>query len=214
MESKAVKNDSATKILQKVMFFFGLMWIVSGVGLIIGQFVPASLIIPLIIVELVLVIAVVFTRKSKTVGKFLALLFAFVSGIVLYSSIAYYVGELGGQVVLTVFLTTAIVFAIYGLIGFNLKKDLAGWGSYLFIALIVLVVLMVVNMIFPMGETWMLVASGFGVLLFSLYTIYDFNSMRHRSFTEADVPSLALSLYLDFLNLFLDLLRIVNFFKN
>ncbi|MEK3955780.1 MULTISPECIES: Bax inhibitor-1/YccA family protein [unclassified Psychrobacillus] len=214
METKVNKNENAIRILQKVMFFFGLMWLVSGVGLIFGQYVPSSLLIPLIIVELGLVIAVVFARKSKAVGKFLALLFALVSGIVLYSSISYYVGELGGQLVLTVFLTTAIVFAIYGIIGFNLKKDLAGWGSYLFIALIVLVVLMVVNMIFPMRETWMLVASGFGVLLFSFYTIYDFNSLRHRQLSVDDVPSLALNLYLDFLNLFLDLLRIVNYFKN
>lgn len=199
-------------MLKKVLNLFALLWIVSAIGLCVGQFVPPVLILPLIVIELILVVMVVFVRKLK-VGRILAFLFALISGITVYPAISRYVNELGGQLVLVTFLSVALVFGLYGLIGFRLNTSLSGWGSYLFVALIGLVVVSLVNLIFPLGETWMVLMSMFGVLLFSLYTIYDFNRMRHQDFSESDVPSLALNLYLDFMNLFLDVLRILNFFR-
>lgn len=200
-------------MLKKVMNLFALLWIVSAIGLCIGQFVPPVLILPLIIIELILVIMVVFIRKLR-VGRLLAFLFALLSGITIYPAITHYINEMGGQLVLTTFLSVAVVFALYGLVGFKLKTDLAGWGTYLFVALIGIVIVSLFNLIFPMGEFWMVIVSMFGVLLFSLYTIYDFNRLRHQDFSDEDVPSLALSLYLDFMNLFLDVLRILNFFRS
>lgn len=199
-------------MLKKVLNLFALLWIVSAIGLCLGQFVPPALILPLIIIELILVVMVVFVRKLK-VSRILAFLFALISGITIYPAISHYVNELGGQLVLVTFISVALVFSIYGLIGFRLNTNLSGWGSYLFIALIGLVVVSLVNLIFPLGETWMILVSMFGVLLFSLYTIYDFNRLRHQNFSDEDVPSLALNLYLDFMNLFLDVLRILNFFR-
>ncbi|RBN36456.1 hypothetical protein DMN50_35435, partial [Priestia megaterium] len=46
-----------------------------------------------------------------------------------------------------------------------------------------------------------------GTIVFSLYVLYDFNKMKHGEITEELVPILALSLYLDFINLFINLLR-------
>ena len=50
-----------------------------------------------------------------------------------------------------------------------------------------------------------------GTVVFSLYIMYDFNRMKNMDFTDEAVPLLALNLYLDFINLFLNLLRFFGF---
>ncbi|MED4883594.1 Bax inhibitor-1 family protein [Bacillus smithii] len=53
----------------------------------------------------------------------------------------------------------------------------------------------------------MLVSSVIGSIVFSLYILFDVNQMKHRHITEEMVPALTLSLYLDFINLFIDILQ-------
>lgn len=208
MENNMFENESSKWILRKVMFFFGLMWFASGLGIIISPFVPPAFIVPLVVLELILVIAI---RNSKK-GKLLILLFAFVSGSVLNTFLTKTIGVFETQFIIIISFVMLITFMILGLKGFKLKEDLSGWGKNLFIGLIILLAGIVAYLIFPLGDVWMLCVSGFGVILFALYTTYDFNLMRHKKYNEADVPSLALNLYLDSFNLILfpNLLRIVN----
>jgi FtsH-binding integral membrane protein len=81
-------------------------------------------------------------------------------------------------------------------------------------ALIGIVVVSIFSIFVPFSSGLTLILSIAGVLLFSLYTIYDFNKIRHQNITEEDVPFVAIGLYLDFLNLFLNILRIVGIFKD
>jgi FtsH-binding integral membrane protein len=201
-------------MLKKVLSFFAILWLISGLGVIIGQYVPPSLMLPLIFVELGLLLAMVFIRKKKIVGKTFALIFSLISGITLYPTLVHYVGAIGGEIVLAVFISTAVLFTLYGLIGYRLNKNLVGWSSYLFMALIGIVVVSIFSIFVPFSSGLTLILSIAGVLLFSLYTIYDFNKIRHQNITEEDVPFVAIGLYLDFLNLFLNILRIVGIFKD
>lgn len=205
----AVKSVGAGDSLRKVLSFLTVLWTVSGIGIIAGQFVPPALILPLIIVELGLIVAMLFARRAERMGRLLALSFALISGITLYPVLNSYVGMLGGEVVLGVFVSTAAVFVIYGTIGYSLTKNLSAMGKYLFIALIAIVVVSLFGLFVPFSSGLSLLISAAGVLLFSLYTIYDFNQIRHQHITDAMVPLIAVNLYLDFVNLFLHLLRIV-----
>lgn len=87
------------------------------------------------------------------------------------------------------------------------KGTFHSWGGMLFAALLALVVISIFNIFFPLSSTAMLVFSFIGILVFSGYILYDFNRMKHYGVTAEEVPLMALNLYLDFINLFINILR-------
>jgi len=210
---QAYSQTASHDALKKVLSFLSVLWLLSVIGVIVGQFIPYSLMMPLILVEFVLIIAMIFVRKTERAGKGLAVTFAVVSGITLYPALTYYVSSMGGEIVLATFISTGVIFAAYGLVGYRMNKNLVGWSSYLFVAVIALMVIMLFGMFFPFSSTLSMVISLGAVLLFSLYAVYDFNQIRHRTITDEDIPFIAIGLYLDFINLFLHLLRIINYFN-
>lgn len=117
------------------------------------------------------------------------------------------------QFITFVFLVTALMFGITAVIGAVTKKSLASWGSYLMMGLIGLILAMIVN-IFVKSSGLDLILSIVGVLLFVGLTAYDTQKIKAMAAMntgyEMSVLGLwgALSLYLDFINLFLYLLRI------
>ncbi len=110
------------------------------------------------------------------------------------------------------FFTSALMFGTMSAYGYFTKSDLSGWGKLLSMALIGLVIAMVVN-IFLGSTTLSLITSGIGVLLFTALTAYDTQKLKGLALAvegeASDNASIlgALTLYLDFINLFLFLLR-------
>ena len=102
------------------------------------------------------------------------------------------------------------------LYGYFTKRDLTKWGSLLFMALIGVVIASVVN-IFLKSEVMMWIITYIGVVLFVALTAYDTQKIKLLAYQTAHDAELskkvsilgALSLYLDFINLFLYLLRIL-----
>ncbi|PZR84508.1 MAG: hypothetical protein DI537_32820 [Stutzerimonas stutzeri] len=119
---------------------------------------------------------------------------------------------LAGASIVATFLIAASAFAVLGLIGFTTGRDLSGLGSFLTIVLVGLVVAMLVNLFLRSAGLDLGVAA-IGVLLFAGLTAYD--TQRLKRLYEEQAPTSgsasaslgALTLYLDFLNLFLSLLR-------
>jgi len=115
------------------------------------------------------------------------------------------------------FAISAAMFASMSLWSLTTKRDLSGWGHYLFMALIGLIIAGIVG-IFVGGETYQLLYSVIGVILFTALTAYDTQMIKRMSdeasasLGESDSMRLsilgALKLYLDFINMFLFLLRL------
>jgi FtsH-binding integral membrane protein len=114
------------------------------------------------------------------------------------------------------FFVTAGTFGVMSLFGYFTKADLSGWGKLLSMAVIGLVIAMVVN-IFLNNSVLETVTSFIGVLIFTALTAYDTQKLKQLALlgvTEGEETSNkasilgALTLYLDFVNLFLFLLRI------
>ena len=117
------------------------------------------------------------------------------------------------------FFTTALMFGVMSAFGYFTKSDLSGWGKLLSMAVIGLVIAMVVNMFWG-NSTLNLITSFIGVLIFTALAAYDTQKLKQIAFigvTEGEEMSHkasifgALTLYLDFVNLFLFMLR---FFGN
>ena len=120
-----------------------------------------------------------------------------------------------GASIATTFAITAGTFGAMTLFGYVTRQDLSKVGSFLFMALLGLIVCIVVNM-FMHSSTMDLLISGAGVLIFVGLTAWDTQAIK-RSCAETDPTMVgklatmgALSLYLDFINLFLYLLRLLN----
>lgn len=108
------------------------------------------------------------------------------------------------------FVTTAGMFGAMSVYGYMTKRDLTSWGSFLFMGLIGVVIASVVN-IFVGSSAVSWVISGIGVLVFTGLTAYDTWKIKAMAAqgSEGRKPAIlgALTLYLDFINLFLMLLR-------
>ena len=159
---------------------------------------------------LVLLLSFLAKRMSAAVAGLLFLVYAVVNGLTL--SAIFYVYQLGS--ITSAFGITAGVFGAMTLYATVTKRDLSGWGAFLFIGLIGVVVAGVVN-IFVQNDLMGFVVSCACLVVFAGLTAYDTQKLR-TYFTAAwaggGVASLAvvgaLMLYLDFINLFLTILRL------
>ena len=114
-----------------------------------------------------------------------------------------------------VFFITAGTFAAMSLYGYTTKKDLSGWGSFLFMGLIGIIIAMVVNMFLASPALYFAI-SVIGVLVFVGLTAYDTQRIKEMYLASdtAEISSKkaimgALRLYLDFINLFVMLLALL-----
>ena len=114
-----------------------------------------------------------------------------------------------------VFFITAGTFAAMSLYGYTTKKDLSGWGSFLFMGLIGIIIAMVVNMFLASPALYFAI-SVIGVLVFVGLTAYDTQRIKEMYLASdtAEISSKkaimgALRLYLDFINLFVMMLALL-----
>lgn len=136
-------------------------------------------------------------------------LFAAVMGASLSSIFLIYTG----QSIVQVFFVTAAAFASLSLYGYTTKKDLTGWGSFLIMGLIGIIIAALVN-IFLQSSALQFAISAIGVLVFAGLTAYDTQRIKDGYFEVAGNAEMAaktaimgaLSLYLDFINMFTSLL--------
>jgi FtsH-binding integral membrane protein len=138
-------------------------------------------------------------------------LYAGVMGV----SIASILFAFTGESVARVFFITAATFGAMSLWGYTTKRDLSGWGSFLFMGLIGIIIASVVNM-FIASTMVQWVVSIIGVLIFTGLTAYDTQRIK-ESYVASDDGTVAgkkavmgaLRLYLDFINLFMMLMQLL-----
>ena len=167
----------------------------------------------LIIAEFALVFAIsgAINRLSLSTATMLFILYSVINGATLSSIFfAFSVATIG-----KVFFITAGTFGAMALVGYTTKTDLTSMGKLLFMALLGIIIASVVNMF--VGSSGLdLILSYVGVLVFVGLTAYDTQKIKQMCQTAPDAGESAqklaligaLSLYLDFINLFLYLLRI------
>jgi hypothetical protein len=163
----------------------------------------------LILGELGLVIAVsaAINRLSAATATALFLLYAALNGITFSVIFAVYTTES----IASTFVVTAATFGAMSVYGYTTRRDLTNWGSFLFMGLIGIVIASVVN-IFVESSAASWVISAIGVIVFTGLTAYDTWKIKAMAAAGAQgrKPAIlgALTLYLDFINLFLMLLRL------
>ena len=145
-----------------------------------------------------------------------AQLFFYAFAAVMGLSISWIFAAFTGLSIAQTFLITAISFAGLSLWGYTTKRDISGWGSFLIMGVIGLIVAMIVN-IFLQSPAIMFAVSILGVLIFAGLTAYDTQNIKNTYLAHAHAMDQewlgkaaimgALNLYLDFINLFMFLLQ-------
>lgn len=159
---------------------------------------------------LVLIMSSRFQKFSSVTLVALFIAFSILMGMSMASIFLIYTG---GSI-FTTFFITAGTFSVMAILGYTTKTDLTKFGSILMMGVIGLIIAMVVNM-FMKSEMMEYIISGIGVLIFTGLTAYDVQKLKRigsgveYGTDEANKLAImgALNLYLDFINLFLFLLR-------
>ncbi|MEM9583801.1 MAG: Bax inhibitor-1/YccA family protein [Pseudomonadota bacterium] len=152
-------------------------------------------------------------RMSAATAQVVFYVFAAVMGVSISSIFLVFTGFS----IIQIFLVTAIAFAGLSLWGYTTQKDISGWGSFLIMGVIGLIVASIVN-IWLASPAIMFAVSAIGVLIFAGLTAYDtqrikndYLQMVHAGDQEWLGKSAimgALSLYLNFINMFMMLLQL------
>jgi FtsH-binding integral membrane protein len=158
----------------------------------------------------VMVLSFGINRLSTGTAQLLFWAFAGVMGLSMASIFYVYTASS----IATCFFATAAGFASLSLWGYTTKRDLSAMGTFLIMGLFGLIVAMVIN-IFLQNSTMQLMISAIGVLIFAGLTAYDTQRIKSLYFEVAGTVQQkkaaifgALQLYLDFINMFLFLLRL------
>ena len=149
-------------------------------------------------------------KMNSSKAQTLFWIFAALMGASLSSILLVYTG----LSITRVFFITAITFGAMSIYGYTTKKDLTGWGSFLFMGLIGIIIASLVNL-FLQSPAMYFVISIIGVLVFVGLTAYDTQKIKNMYYatdsgevTQKKAVMGALTLYLDFINLFIMLLRL------
>jgi len=206
--------------------FFGAL-LLSFLGTLVGgMFIPETVafalgVVPLLVLILLLIKSISASRKRKKglsmyglrLPMWLVYVFTILFGISIYPLIDLYVDTMGMALVVAAFGVTSALFGGLFVYTYFTKKDFSFMGGLLFFSLLGLILFGIVNIF--IGSSFIDLALAFiGVLVFSGYMLYDISRMKQADFTEADVPAAVFDLYLNFINIFLDILRIMNFFTS
>lgn len=211
-------------LMRKVYVWMALALIITGVtafgvanspGVINAIYSNSAVMWGLIIAELALVIGIsaAINRLSLATATLLFVLYSAINGVVLSSIFLVYTTSS----IASVFFITAGTFAVMAFVGYTTKADLTSLGKILLMALIGLIIASLVNVFFLKSTGFDLIISYVGVLIFVGLTAYDSQKIKQMLMMAPDAGESsqklallgALSLYLDFINLFIYLLRIL-----
>ena len=158
---------------------------------------------------LVVIFAMTWVMEKATRSEAQVMLHLFAALMGLSFSTIFVVFTMGS--IVSAFMGAAVLFGTMSLWGYFTKKSLEGWGSWLFVGLIALIITSIVN-VFLGNPVLAQVVSAVAIIVFLGLTAYDTQNLRNQlSISDADGKTEivgALSLYLNFINLFISLLQL------
>ncbi|QYR56944.1 Bax inhibitor-1/YccA family protein [Fusobacterium vincentii] len=168
----------------------------------------------LVIAELAMVFSISFfiNKISSSLAKILFFAYSLVNGITL-TVIGFIYAP---QIIFYAFMITLTIFVVTAIYGYTTQEDLSSYRRFFMIALISLIILSIINAFMGVGMLEWVITIG-GVVIFTGLIAYDVNRIKFISYQLADGDNEAmekmgiigaLNLYLDFINLFIYILRI------
>lgn len=159
---------------------------------------------------LILFFGLSMSRGKPGLNLAMLFIFTFLTGVSLVPLLASLIGAGNGAVIGNAFLMTSVLFGALSLFAINSKTDYSSWGKPLFITLIVIIIASLVNYFLLQSPMMHIIITAGILLLFSFFTIYDTQNIANGAY-DSPVDA-AVSLYIDFLNMFTALLQLLGIF--
>jgi modulator of FtsH protease len=157
------------------------------------------------------VIVLGFVKDRTPLNLVLLCAFATFEGLLLGGILEVYLARGLGLLVLNAASATGLVALVAGGYGYTTKRDLSGLGSFLFIGLLVLVGASIIGLFLHLALLQIAIAAG-GSVLFTAFLVFDLNRVANAGqVSQGDAILMAVSVYLDIVNLFLFLLQLLGF---
>lgn len=212
-------NNGMSKFFSKVYLWMFIGLLISGGVAYYTSITPSMIKFVygsygwILITELIVVIAFSALRKkvSPGIAKVLFVTYAAISGLTLSSIFLVYKIQSIGMV----FLSSSLMFGILAAYGYITKTDLSSFGKILLFALLAIIIMSVIN-IFAHNGTFGIIISIISIVVFLGLTAWDMQALKAMyNYYASDEKELgkiaiygALDLYLDFINIFLQLLNL------
>lgn len=198
---------SQATFMSRVLPYFGGGLLVTALGASFGRALGPGMILMGIILNLVLYFALAYNRHTPGLNVALYYLFTFTNGMLLGPLVATAQVIGGGAMIAQALGLTALGFFIAAGYVYVSGKDMSGLGPFLISGLAVVIIASLVNF-FVGGTGLMLGISVISVFLFMGFTAYDMSNIMHK-FQDNEYILATVELYLDFVNLFVHILRIL-----
>ncbi|MEN3276448.1 MAG: modulator of FtsH protease [Massilia sp.] len=208
----AVGQVTRNKVLRNTFWLLAL----SMIPTVLGAYVGVSMQLPMLggamgfIAFLAIAFGFMFAiekTKDSAAGVFVLLGFTFFMGLMLTPLLTRTLGySNGGQLIMTAFGGTAVVFAVMASIATTTKRDFSGMGSWLFAGVIVLLLAGFAN-IFLQMTALSIVFSVLAIGIFSAFLLYDVQRIVNGG--ETNYITATLSIYLNVYNIFANLLALL-----
>ena len=181
------QNKNQTHAYAKVWLYFMYYWMIFGIGCYFGQYLPMSWRKPLSLGLLILILATLFIKRARKYGLVISHIYAIIVGLLSYALFTTYLQNLGAEVFYKNIIRRQRQMCIRdriiaGIIGIFINN--------------------------PIFHTVITIVS---LLLFLLYTLYDFNRMKRGQFSPREM---GFNLFINLLNIIEDILSLANRFKN
>lgn len=203
------KDKSKSHAYGKVWLFFVYYWIIFGIGCYFGQYLPLEWRRPLSFVLLGLVLITVIFNRARKYGLVISHIYAIVVGLLSFATFTTYMQNLGPEVFYKNVILAIAGFMVFGIIGFFVIGNAASMGKYLFVTLIALIVASLIGM-FIQNSLFHTIITVVGLLLFLLYTLYDFNRMKRGQYSPREM---GFNLFINLLHIIKYVLRLANKFR-
>lgn len=202
------QNQHAQSI-SKVWLYFMYYWIIFGIGCYLGQFLPLSWRQPLSFGLLIIILATLVFERARRFGLIISHIYAVVIGLLSYATFTTYLQNLGPDIFYKNIALAIFAFIAFGIIGYFFVGDASSIGKYLFVTLITLIIASLIG-IFLQNPIFYTIITVVSLLLFLLYTLYDFNRLKRGDYSPREME---FNLFINLLNIIKDILYLANMFR-
>lgn len=209
-DTTGVIDSSFTPVYKRVIGWVAAQMAVATLtALILGPMIPPTMIMGINLAVVAGLIVMSFVRVSPRVAPVIALIVPAAIGLIVYVSVSHYLNAGMGNIVIMAAASTMVIFTTLAVMAWRSERSIEGWSGKMFAILLGLIALGVLNIFLKMTML-SLIISGAGAVLFSLYIFMDIQRIRDlRQDDNATASMYALNVFLDIVNLFLNLLNIL-----
>jgi len=206
----------ASSLISKVMGLLAASFVIATVGAALGPYIITSFVMAIIVFiaafGTLILLNVMIHRQGWNL--FLLYLFTFLEGLSIGPLIDSYFRAGAGPIVAQAFLITTVTCIALALYAWTTKADFSKIGHFLFIGLIVIIVASLFNLLLFHSSLLVLIITIAGIGIFCGFMLYDVQRARRMPDTLPNAIELTVSIFLNVLNLFLLILRLLSILQS